>query len=198
MLYSSQTLEKVITEFSKLPGIGRKTAQRLVFHLLKVPKEEVLALADALLKLKEKTRFCSVCFNITEKEICDFCANENRDPTIICVVEEPNDVLALEKTGHYKGLYHVLGGSLSPLEGIGPDDLKIEELMKRLNPEVKEIIIATNPDAEGETTSLYLAKLLKARNVKVTRIAQGIPAGGDLEYADDITLTRALDGRTIL
>jgi recombination protein RecR len=198
MQYPSVSVEKAISELSKLPGIGRKSAQRLVFYLLKSSKNEVQQLADALIAIKEKVIFCSICFNITENDPCTICVNEQRDHTTLCVVEEANDVLAVEKTGQYKGLYHVLGGALSPLEGIGPEDLHIKELVTRLNGTIKEVIIATNPNAEGEATALYLEKLIKPLEIKVTRIARGLPVGGDLEYADEITLTRALEGRVVL
>jgi len=198
MQYPSVSVEKAILELSKLPGIGRKSAQRLVFFLLKSSKNEVRQLADALIAIKEKVNFCSICFNITEKDLCYVCDSEQRDRETLCVVEEPNDVLALEKTGEYKGLYHVLGGALSPLEGIGPEDLHVKELMARLNGTIKEVIIATNPNAEGEATSLYLEKLIKPLDIKASRIARGLPVGGDLEYADEITLTRALEGRITL
>ena len=195
MKYSSDAVEKAIHELSKLPGIGRKSAQRHVFYLLKQAENHVQQLADALLELKSKVRNCTVCFNITEADPCHFCVSEKRDRTVICVVEEANDVLALENTGEYRGLYHVLGGSLSPLDGIGPDDLRIKELLSRLSDNVSEIIIATNPNTEGEATALYLAKLVKPLNIKISRIARGIPVGADLEYADEITLARALEGR---
>jgi len=198
MPYLSKSLQRAIDELSRLPGIGKKSAQRIVFYLLKLPKEEVHSLAQALEDVKEKALYCSVCFNITETDPCPICTNPNRDRSIICVVEEANDVAALEKTGDYKGLYHVLGGSLSPLDGIGPDDLRIKELMRRINGEVKEVILATNPNAEGEATALYLAKLLKPLGVKISRIARGIPVGTDLEYADVITLLKAIEGRTTL
>ena len=198
MQYPSASLEKAISEFSKLPGIGRKSAQRLVFFLLKNSKYEVQQLADAVLALKEKVRFCTICFNITESDPCHICCDEHRDRTVLCVVEEANDVLALEKTGEYKGLYHVLGGALSPLEGVGPDDLRIKELMTRFNNGICETILATNPNVEGEATAVYLEKLIKPLEVKVSRIARGIPVGGDIEYADEITLTRALEGRVAL
>ena len=191
-------MEKAISELAKLPGIGRKSAQRLVFYLLKLPKYEVQQLADALYAIKEKVNFCTICFNITETDLCHICASEKRDRTTLCVVEEANDVLALEKTGEYNGLFHVLGGALSPLEGIGPNDLHIKEMMTRLNGTIQEIIIATNPNTEGEATSLYLEKLIKPLEIKLTRIARGLPVGGDLEYADEITLTKALEGRVVL
>ncbi|MFQ5602178.1 MAG: recombination mediator RecR [bacterium] len=198
MQYPSVSMEKAISEFSKLPGIGRKSAQRLVFYLLKSPKWEVQELADALIAIKEKVNFCNQCFNITEENPCYICVSNQRDRSTICVVEEANDVLALEKTGEYKGLYHVLGGALSPLEGIAPEDLHIKELLSRLDSTINEVIIASNPNAEGEATALYLEKLIKPLNVKISRIARGIPVGGDIEYADEITLTRALEGRIVL
>ncbi|MDZ7316868.1 MAG: recombination mediator RecR [candidate division KSB1 bacterium] len=195
MKYSSEAVERAIQELSRLPGIGRKTAQRLVFYLLKQPEAQVQQLAEALIELKKKVIHCSICFNITESDPCSICTGGKRDRSMICVVEEANDVLALEKTGGYNGLYHVLGGSLSPLDGIGPDDLRIKELLARIDETVKEVILATNPDTEGEATALYLARLLKPMNVRVSRIARGIPVGADLEYADEITLTRAIEGR---
>jgi recombination protein RecR len=195
MLYSSNAVEAAIEVLTKLPGIGRKSAQRLVFFLLKVPRSEVEALAAALVALKEKVRHCSRCFNITETDPCPICANPQRDGQTICVVEEANDVLALEKTGEYRGLYHVLGGALSPLDGIGPENLKVRELMLRLQSGVAEVILATNPTAEGEATAIYLANLTRPLGLRLSRIARGIPVGGDLEYADEITLTRALEGR---
>jgi recombination protein RecR len=192
MTYS---LDKLVEEFSKLPGIGRKTAQRMAFYLLKVRKEEAEALASAIIQLKQKIRYCSVCFNITEDDPCWICKGSKRQRDIICVVEEPNDVLALEKTKQYKGLFHVLGGVLSPLNGIGPDDLRIRELILRLKNGIKEVIIATNPNVEGEATAIYLSKLIKPLGIRVTRIARGLPAGSDLEYADQVTLINALEGR---
>lgn len=195
MKYTSEAVEKAIHELSKLPGIGRRSAQRHVFYLLKQSDSQVQQLADALLELKSRVRHCSVCFNITEADPCPICASEKRNRSVICVVEEANDVLALENTGEYRGLYHVLGGALSPLDGIGPDDLKIKELLARLSDDISEIIIATNPNTEGEATALYLAKLFKPFNVKISRIARGIPVGADLEYADEITLARAIEGR---
>lgn len=198
------SLEKLIEEFSKLPGIGKKTAQRMAFYILKSKKDAAEALAQALLDVKEKVRYCSVCFNITEEDSCSICKDGKRERSIICVVEEANDVVALEKTNQYKGLFHVLGGVLSPLDGIGPDDLKIKELFLRLKgpkdpasreKQVKEVILATNPNTEGEATAIYLAKLIKPLGIKVTRIARGLPAGGDLEYADQVTLANAIEGR---
>jgi recombination protein RecR len=190
------SIEKLIEEFSKFPGIGKKTAQRMAFFVLKQRKEEAEALAQSILEVKSKVGYCSICFNITEDDPCFICKAEKRDKSAICVVEEANDVVALEKTNQYKGLYHVLGGVLSPLDGIGPDDLKVKELLSRLkSKQVKEVILATNPSAEGEATAIYLSKLIKPLGVKVTRIARGLPAGGDLEYADQTTLANALEGR---
>ena len=197
MKYSSEAVERAIHELSKLPGVGRKSAQRHVFYLLKTSQDEVEALAQALVDLKTKVRHCSICFNITENDLCNICTNEDRDKTTICIVEEANDVVALERTFEYKGLYHVLGGVLSPLDGVGPDDLRIKELMTRLD-NINEIIIATNPNTEGEATAIYLSKLIKPFNIKLTRIARGIPVGADLEYADEVTLSRALEGRVTL
>jgi len=192
--YASETVEKAIHELSKLPGIGRKTAQRHVFYLLKQSDDTIRQLAEALLELKSKVIHCSVCFNITEVDPCRICSSEKRDRSVICVVEEANDVLALEKTAEFHGLYHVLGGALSPLDGIGPDDLHVKELLVRLN-QVNEIIIATNPNTEGEATAIYISKLVKPLGIKVSRIARGIPVGADLEYADEMTLARAMQGR---
>jgi recombination protein RecR len=192
----TETIQKLIDEFSKFPGIGKKTAQRMAFFVLKERKEEAEALAQAILDVKTKVGYCSVCFNITEEDPCSICRDEKRDRSMICVVEEANDVVALEKTNQYDGLFHVLGGVLSPLDGVGPDDLKIKELLSRLKgKEVKEVIIATNPNTEGEATAIYLSKLIKPLGIRVTRIARGLPAGGDLEYADQITIANALEGR---
>ncbi len=200
MLYTSPALETAIERLSRLPTIGRKTAQRLALFLLKQPREEVLALAEAIGTLQQRVRTCSVCCNITEIDPCPICRESRRDRAMICVVEEPNDVLVIERTNEFKGLYHVLGGSLSPLEGIGPEHLKIHELLSRLRAEeaipVREIILAMNPNVEGEATTLYLAKLLTPLVDRVTRIARGIPIGSDLEFADEATLSRALEGRT--
>jgi recombination protein RecR len=186
----------LIEEFSKLPGIGVKTAQRLTFFILRSPADQARRLAEAIMRVKESIVYCSRCFNITEADPCLICSNPNRDQEIICVVEEPLDVLALEKTGAYKGLYHVLHGALSPVEGIGPKDLRIEELLKRVQGgSVREVILATNPNFEGEYTANYLQKELKPLPLKVTGLARGLPIGGDLEYADEGTLSRALEGR---
>jgi recombination protein RecR len=196
MLYTSPAIERAIEQLSRLPGIGRKSAQRLVFYLLKIPEEQVSELAQSLTELKQKVRYCSVCFNLTEEDPCPICRDPARDRSTICVVEQPNDVLALEKTGQYRGLYHVLGGSLSPLDGIGPENLRVRELVQRLQGGgVREVIVATNPNAEGEATAIYLAQLIKPLGIKLSRIARGIPVGSDLEYADEITLARALEGR---
>lgn len=198
MLYTSESIEQLIEEFAQLPSIGRKTAQRLALHVLKMPREEVVAFAKALVDVKDKVIYCSTCCNITERDPCTICASPKRNRRVICVVEEPNDVIAVEKTHEFNGLYHVLGGALSPLDGIGPEDLKVKELLNRLNDEIDEIILALNPNVEGETTTLYLAKLLKPLSIKVTRIARGLPIGSDLEFADEATLTRALEGRVAL
>jgi len=191
-------MHRAVEELSKLPGIGKKSAQRLVFYLLKIPREEVAELSRALIDVKDKAAYCSKCFNITESDPCVICTNMGRNQSVICVVEEANDVAAFEKTGEYKGLYHVLGGTLSPLDGIGPEDLRIKELMLRLTNEITEVILANNPNAEGEATALYLTKLIKPLGIKISRIARGIPVGTDLEYADEITLLKALEGRTSL
>jgi recombination protein RecR len=196
MFYTAESVEQLAESFAQLPGIGRKTAHRLALYVLKMPREDVLALANALVNVKDKVRYCSVCSNITEADPCAICSNSKRDRMFICVVEEPHDVLAIEKTHEYKGLYHVLGGALSPLDGIGPDDLKIKELLQRLSvPGIEEVILALNPNVEGEATTLYLSKLIKPLGIKVTRIARGLPVGSDLEFADEATLSRALEGR---
>ena len=188
-----------IDELSKLPGIGKKTAQRLAIHLLKSEDQNLENLITAMKDLKLKLRFCARCFNLSEDELCSICKSEKREKTVVCVVEEASDVIAIEKTHEYKGLYHVLGGVLSPLTGVNPDSLHIKELLKRFeNEDIKEIILALNPDTEGETTSLYIAKLLKPFNVNVTRIARGLPMGGDLEFADDATIGRAIINRSSL
>lgn len=198
MLYTSESIEQLIEEFAQLPSIGRKTAQRLAMHILKMPREEVAAFAKAMVDVKDKVRYCSTCFNITEADPCSICSGPKRNRKAICVVEEPNDVLAVEKTHEFNGVYHVLGGALSPLDGIGPEDLKVTELLNRLHDDIDEIILALNPNVEGETTTLYLAKLLKPFSIKTTRIARGLPIGSDLEFADEATLTRALEGRVVL
>jgi len=195
MLKTSESISKLIDELAKMPGIGPKTAQRLAFYILKIPGEEALALSEAIKAVKEKVRRCSICFHITEEDPCAICRDEDRDPTVICVVEEANDVLALEKTGDFKGRYHVLGGALSPLDGIGPDDLHIRELLERIKEGIEEVILATNPNVEGEATALYLMKLIKPSKIRISRVARGLPMGGDLEYADQATLVRALQDR---
>ena len=192
----AQPLQVAIEELSKLPGVGKKTALRLALFILKSNKDSADQLIKSLSELKSKLRLCSRCFNLAEAELCKVCMSEKRDKSIICVVEEASDVIAIERTNEYNGLYHVLGGVLSPLSGIGPESLKIKELMKRLDSEdVKEILLALNPDTEGETTSLYLAKLIKPHSIRVTRIARGLPIGGDLEFADEATISRAVNGR---
>jgi len=198
MHYLSDTVGRAIDELAKLPGIGRKSAQRLVFYFLRIPKEKVLALTIAINELKENVRYCSICYNITETDPCQICSSRDRDKRVVCVVEEANDILAIEKTGQYKGGYHVLGGALSPLDGIGPDELRIKQLLQRLHGDIQEVILATNPNAEGEATALYLTKLIKPTGIKITRIARGIPVGTDIEFADEITLAKALEGRTNL
>ncbi len=196
MAYYPEPIARLIDALQKLPGIGPKTAQRLTFFLLKRPADEVHALAQALTQLKSQIVHCSVCFNVTEEDPCRICKDSSRDARLLCVVEEPNDLLALERTGQFRGRYHVLLGALSPLDGIGPEDLKVRELLALLeaNP-VEEVILATNPNVEGEATAIYLAKLLKPLALRVTRIARGLPIGGDLEYADEVTLAKALEGR---
>ncbi|NTW53828.1 MAG: recombination protein RecR [Chlorobaculum sp.] len=204
MRYSSGAVEALIEEFAKLPGIGRKTAQRLTMHVLQTRRSEVEKLANALIDVKEKVIRCSVCQNITDQGIdpCHICTSNGRDRTVICVVESPTEVLAFEKTGHYKGLYHVLHGVISPLDGVGPDDIKVRELLARISPgasdEVREVVLALNPTVEGETTSLYISKLLKPLGINVTRIARGIPVGAELEFIDEATLSRAMEGRSAI
>ena len=196
MSFYAAPVARLVEEFEKLPGIGHKTAQRLAFHILRLPEDKVSQFAHTLTDAKQKVRFCSVCSNLTDIDPCALCSGYSRDGSIICVVEDPRDVAAIEKTREFRGVYHVLHGAISPMHGVGPDDIKVKELLQRLkSDEVKEIIIATNPNVEGEATAMYLAKLLKPLGVKVTRIAHGIPIGGDLEYIDDITLAKALDGR---
>lgn len=196
MIYTAESVEQLTEQFAQLPGIGRKTAHRLALYIVKMNREEVVTLARALVNVKDKVRYCSICSNITENDPCAICSNTKRDRTGICVVEEPTDVLALEKTNEFKGLYHVLGGALSPLDGIGPEELRIKELLARLsNSSVEEVILALNPNVEGEATTLYLSKLLKPLGMKITRIARGLPVGTDLEFADEATLSRALEGR---
>ena len=189
-------VQVLIDELGRLPGIGPKSAQRIAFHLLKVPADDAARLAHAISDAKARVRFCERCFNVSEGSLCPICSDDGRDSSIICVVEESRDIVAVEKTGEFRGRYHVLLGAMSPLEGIGPEQLKIRELVARIEPEgVEEIILCTNPNTEGEVTAMYLARLLKPIGLKVTRIASGLPVGGDLEYADELTLGRALEGR---
>lgn len=195
----AEPLQRAIDEFSRFPGIGRKTAQRLALFLLNRDSEDVNRFVQSVIDLKSKMRHCSLCFNLSEHEMCSVCENPKRDRSVICVVEEVNDVMAIEKTHEYSGLYHVLGGVLSPLSGIGPDDLHLKELLSRVESgEVNEVILALNPDTEGETTTLYLAKMLKGLDVPVSRIARGIPIGGELEFIDEATIGRAMSGRMSL
>jgi recombination protein RecR len=196
MVYQIQSLQKLVDALHRLPGIGPKSAERLAYYILKTNKEEVIDLAEAIKLAKESIRYCSICSNVTDFDPCSICANENRDHTQICVVEEPFDVIALEKTKGFKGVYHVLLGVLSPIEGIGPDDLKIKELLARIEKDkVTEVIIATNPNVEGEATAMYLSRLIKPLGVKAARIAYGLPIGSSLEFADEVTLGKALEGR---
>jgi recombination protein RecR len=189
-------VSRLIEELNKLPGIGPKSAARLAYHLLRMPEPEARSLAEAIIAVKEKVVLCSICQNITDSDPCAICRSEERDKSIICVVEEPLDILALERTEQYNGLYHVLHGVISPMEGIGPDDLKLRELLQRLKgEEVKEVILATNPNLEGEATAMYLQKLISPLGIRVTSLARGLPMGGDLEYADEVTLGKALEGR---
>jgi recombination protein RecR len=196
MFKSAGSVERLANRLARLPGIGRKSANRLAFHILKLSKEDAFELADFIREVKEKVGFCSTCNNISETDPCKICSDLSRDQSMICVVEETVDAAAIDKAEGFKGLFHVLGGRLSPLDGIGPDDLKISELLNRINTgDVKEIIIATNPNVEGEATAIYISKLLKPLGIKVSRIARGLPVGSDLEYADSMTLSRALEGR---
>ena len=188
-------IEKLIEEFAKLPGIGYKTAQRLTLHVLNLPDEEVREFAEALVKARGTIKYCSVCGNFTDKDPCAVCSNPNRDKTLICVVEQPKDIISIEKVKEFNGVYHVLHGNISPMAGRGPEDIKLKELIRRINGEVAEVIVATNPNIEGEATAMYISKILKPLGAKVTRIAHGIPVGGDLEYADEVTLSKALEGR---
>ena len=188
------SVERLITEFSKLPGIGPRTAQRLTFHLLRLQPEDVLPLAAAITEVKEKIGFCTRCFNLAEGELCTICADPRRDPALLCVVEQPFDVVTIERTREFRGYYHILGGALSPIDGVDPEDLHMAELLARVDEDVTEVIVATNPTMTGEATAMYVADLLPER-VRVTRLASGLPVGGDLEYADELTLGRALAGR---
>lgn len=199
MKFFAPPVERLIEEFARLPGIGKKTAQRLAFHVLDMPKEDAQRFADAITQAKSKVFTCKICQNLTDTETCSICSNPNRDPGIICVVADPRDVLAFERAREYTGLYHVLHGVISPMNHIGPDDIRIRELLQRVaDTDVREVIIATNPDTEGEATAMYLARLLKPFGVPVTRLAYGIPVGGHLEYIDEVTLMRALEGRRAL
>ena len=189
-------VQELIDELGRLPGVGPKSAQRIAFHLLKLSREDALRLAKAISEVKDRVSFCRRCFNVSEGEECELCTDPRRDPTLVCVVEEPRDIVAIEKTQEYRGRYHVLQGAISPIEGIGPDQLRVKELLTRLDTEgVQEVILCTNPNIEGEATAMYLARLLKPLGMRVTRIASGLPVGGDLEYADELTLGRALEGR---
>ncbi len=188
-------IEKLIEEFAKLPSIGYKTAQRLTLHILNLPKEEVEEFAHALIQARGTIKYCSVCGNYTDKDPCAICGNPNRDKGIICVVEQPKDIMTMEKVREFNGTYHVLHGNISPMAGRGPNDIRLKELISRMTGEVKEVIVATNPNIEGEATAMYISKILKPLGVKVTRIAHGVPVGGDLEYADEVTLSKALEGR---
>jgi recombination protein RecR len=193
---ASGPLQPLIDELGRLPGIGPKTAQRLAFHLLKVPSEDAIRLADAIVAVKERITLCGRCFNVAEGGECEVCEDPRRDASLLCVVEDPRDIMAVEKTQQFRGRYHVLHGALNPIEGVGPDQLKVRELLARLEPEdIKEVILCTNPNLEGEATAMYLARLVRPLGIKVTRIASGLPVGGDLEYADELTLGRALEGR---
>lgn len=197
MSYYSPSIEKLIEGFEKLPSIGHKTAVRLAFHMLDASEEDVTEFINAITNAKANLKYCSQCFNISDTDPCPICSSPKRDKNIICVVEDVKDVIAMERTHEFKGVYHVLHGSISPMNGIGPDEIKIKELLNRIqgNTEIKEIIVATNPRVEGEATAMYISRLLKPLGVKVTRIAHGIPVGGDLEYTDEVTLTKALEGR---
>jgi recombination protein RecR len=208
MLHTSESVEALVDQFAKLPTIGRKTARRLAAYVLKMSRDDVSALAEALVNVKDRVRYCSVCFNVTDSDPCGICTSSRRDRSTICVVEEPNDVMALERTNDFRGLYHVLGGAISPLDGVGPDDLRIRELVARIaTPQehddddpvaVEEVILAMNPNVEGDTTAYYVTQLLKPFDVRVSRIARGLPIGSHLEYADEATLARALEGRSRL
>ncbi|MBE9503072.1 MAG: recombination protein RecR [Proteobacteria bacterium] len=195
----AKPIVQLIRELSRFPGIGEKTATRLAFHILKSPREEALSLANSIIAVKEQIKLCSVCYHITDIDPCAICRDSHRERDIICVVEGPQDVASIEKTGEFKGRYHVLHGVLSPMDGVGPDDLRIDSLVKRVvDGDVKEVIVATNPKVEGETTALYIARLLKPFDVKVTRLAQGLPMGGELEYFDEATISKALEGRRVI
>lgn len=198
MDYYSSQITKLIEQLSRLPGIGGKTAQRLAFHIINMPQDQVSALSEAIVEAKKNVRYCKNCFTLTDKELCPICSSSKRDHKVIMVVENTRDLAAYEKTQKYEGVYHVLHGAISPMLGIGPGDIKLKELMHRLQQDVEEVIIATNSSLEGETTAMYISKLIKPTGIKVTRIASGVPVGGDLEYIDEVTLLRALEGRTQL
>ena len=199
MAVYANSVQDLIDELGRLPGIGPKSAQRIAFHLLKLSKEDALRLARAIAEAKDRVAWCTQCFNISEGELCGICADTRRDATVLCVVEEPRDIVSVEKTGEFRGFYHVLQGAISPIEGVGPDQLRVKELLVRLEDDgVQEVILCTNPNIEGEATALYLARLLKPIGITVTRIASGLPVGGDLEYADELTLGRALEGRRVV
>lgn len=198
MAYYSSQITRLIEELSKLPGIGSKSAQRLAFHIINMPKEQAAGLASAIVDARENIRYCRQCYNLTDSELCPICRNEKRNKKVIMVVETPRDLAAYEKTGKYEGVYHVLHGAISPMLGIGPGDIRLKELMLRLQGDVDEVIIATNSSLEGETTAMYISKLIKPTGIKVSRIASGVPVGGDLEYIDEVTLLRALEGRVEL
>lgn len=198
MDYYSAQIRKLIDELAKLPGIGNKSAQRLAFHIIHMPKEQVERLAGTMIKTREKVRYCNCCCTLTDEELCPICKSDRRNHRIIMVVEDPRDLAAYEKTGKYDGVYHVLHGAIAPMLGIGPEDIRLKELIKRLEGDVEEVIIATNSNLEGETTAMYISKLIKPTGIRVTRIASGVPVGGDLEYIDEMTLLRALEGRVEL
>ncbi len=198
MDYYSKEISKLIEELSSLPGIGAKTAQRLAFHILNMPVEQAKNLSHAIVNAREKVRYCKSCFTLTDEELCPICKDSGRNHKVIMVVENTRDLVAYEKTGKYEGVYHVLHGAISPMLGIGPNDIRLKELMVRLEQDIDEVIIATNSSLEGETTAMYISKLIKPTGIKVTRIASGVPVGGDLEYIDEVTLLRALEGRTEL
>ncbi|NMA94030.1 MAG: recombination protein RecR [Clostridiales bacterium] len=197
MRFYAKPLARLIEELGKLPGVGNKSAQRLAFHILSMSEGEVKQLADSISEAKAQMKYCSVCGNLTDSDPCAICSNPSRDPRTICVVENPRDVAAMERVREYKGLYQVLHGAISPIDGVGPDDINIKSLIVRLqeNPDIEEVILATNPNIEGEATAMYIARLIKPAGIKVTRIAHGIPVGGDLEYADEVTLSKAMEGR---
>lgn len=198
-MYSASAIQKLLDELERLPGIGPKSAQRIAYWILNSDKSDALRLANAIVEVKDTVHFCSKCFNYAQDDLCNICASEKRDTTTICVVSEPRDIPPIERTGSFNGVYHVLGGALSPLEGIGPEQLHVTELLSRLNdPRISEVILATNPNVEGETTASYLARLIKPTRVKVSRLASGLPVGGDLEFADEVTLGRAIESRRVL